>query len=209
LISYVSGSNTSSLSYDLTLPAGALLLAHFGIETNSSTPGDIASVSGGGLTWTKLISVNGASTGQAAHVWYAKNSTGNSIAPFTVNCATSGYDDMAWTVSSWSGVNLASPFLGGNTVTYGTPQNAAATLTVANTVPYVTHVVFNSQPTSSGAYRLSNSTQVVIVEEGGNTLFEYIYLGYKQISTIGSQTYTSSGSGQLYAAIGLVLTAAT
>jgi hypothetical protein len=210
LINTFSASNISSLTYGATLPVGALLLAHFGHETNNSTPGTITGVTGGGLTWTKLTSINAAiGRGQSAHVWYAKNNTGNSIGSFVVSWSGNSYDDMAWTLSSWSGVNLDSPFLGGSTVTYGTPNNGQATLTVSNTVPYVTHVVYNSQSTSALGYQLSNSTQVITVEEGGNTLYEYTYLGYKKISTIGSQTYSSSGSGQQYAAIGLVLTAAT
>jgi len=210
LITSFSTSNNNSLTYNATLPSNAILLAHFGHETNSSGPGNITAVSGGGLTWTKLTSVNAVtSQGQSAHVWYAINNTGSGIGAFTVTWSGSSFDDMAWTLSSWSGVNLASPFVGGSTVTYGTPNNGQATLTVSNSVPYVTHVVYNSQPTSTAGYQLSNSTQVAVVQEGGNALYEYTYLGYKQISTIGSQTYSSSGSGQQYAAIGLVLTAAT
>jgi hypothetical protein len=209
LITSFSTSNQSLLTYNATLPAGALLLAHFGIETNSATPGDITNVNGGGLTWTKLTSVNAASSaGQSAHVWYAINNTGASKIPFDVTWGGSGYDDMAWTLSSWSGVNLASPFSGGSTVTYGTPNNARASLTLTNSAPCVTHVVFNSQPTSASLYAMDNSTPVQAVTENGNTLWEYIYLGYKPINAAGSQTYLSGGTAQQYAAIGLVLTAA-
>jgi hypothetical protein len=209
LITSFGASNINTLTYNATLPAGALLLAHFGIETNSATPGDITSVIGGGLTWTKLTSVNAAtSEGQSAHVWYAINNTGTSIAPFGIFWTGSAYDDMAFTVSSWSGVNLASPFSGGSTVTYGTPNNGRASLTLTNSVPYVTHVVFNSQPTSASLYAMDNSTPVQAVTEGGNTLWEYIYLGYNPINAAGSQTYLSGGTAQRYAAIGLVLTAA-
>ena len=205
-----SGANITSLVYSSTIPANTLLLAHFGIETNSSTQGDITSVTGGGLTWTKLTSVNfgSSSPGQAAHLWYAINT--NAQSAFTVSWTNSAsYDDMVAALSAWSGVKTASPFVGSAVTSFNVSNSFIPSLTLnSSSQAGTTHVVWAASAESSGSGNLSFSgsgvTQVAYPGTTAKIKYQYGYLGYKQQTLAGSYSYTAAGSTP-HTAIGVIL----
>jgi hypothetical protein len=114
---------------------------------------------------------------------------------------------MAWVITAWSGVSLSNPF--GGTATYGgssgSPNTAAFTLT--NLVANSLHVVWDSNSLSGGigSVVVNPSQQIAVPGDGGGERNQYTYLGYRNVSELTAQTYTSASSTE-HAAIGLVLT---
>ena len=205
-----SGANITSLAYLATIPANTLLLAHFGIEMNSTTQGNITSVTGGGLTWTKLTSVNfgSSSPGQSAHLWYATNT--NAQSAFTVSWTNStSYDDMVVALSAWSGVKTASPFVG-SAITSFSVSSVTPSLTLnSSSQAGTTHVVWAASAESAGtspnlSFSGSGATQVAYPGTSAKVKYEYGYLGYKQQTLAGSYSYTAAASVP-HTAIGVIL----
>lgn len=105
-------SNSSNTSVGFGINDGEIIIVHASVEKGG---GQITSMTGGGLTWTRKSSKSQDSsheTGlyQTTEVWYAINQTGSAIEDTVTINYSSQFDDQATIISNWSGVNLTTPF---------------------------------------------------------------------------------------------------
>jgi len=109
-----SNQNTCTL-YNVSINDGEIAVLSSGVEK----PGvRITGISGGGLVWTRKSSkshyssheASNAGVYQTSEIWYAVNNSGNTIQDNVQITYENQFDDQAAIISTWSGVNLTSPW---------------------------------------------------------------------------------------------------
>ena len=189
---------------NVTCPAYGVLLVCSGSEVTTLTSIGISSISYGGLTFTKRIAQTFAghsnTSNQTLEIWYAINNSASAISAAALSIFYNNtFDDQAVIVASVSGCYMTAPWstVGPyvNNKLNGTATQATNTYSTsfANSLAIEFHGT--NDASTLGYVTTSGWSGVNLVQNSGANYWEYIYLSSRRLTSLQTNsTTTTSGT---------------
>ena len=189
---------------NVTCPAYGVLLVCSGAEVTTLTSIGISSISYGGLTFTKRTGQTFAghlgTSNQTLEIWYAINNSASAISAATLSIFYNNtFDDQAVIVASVSGCYMTAPWSTvGPYVNYQLNSTATqATNTYSTSFANSLAIEFHgtNDPYALGYVTTSGWSGVNFIQNGGATYWEYVFLSSRGLTSLQTNsTTTTSGA---------------